>query len=171
MSTAIAARGDLIATPLGPMLALVDHQGALLRLDFLAAPAELPALWQGYAWQRDAAAVAAVAAQLAEYFAGSRRHFELALAPRGTAYQQLAWSHLRQVPYGVTRSYAELAACLPHRTSARAIGRANALNPIAIVVPCHRIIGADGSLTGYAGGLARKRALLELEGACPPPLL
>lgn len=161
-------RGDLIATPLGPMLALVDQQGALLRLDFLPDDQPLPALWQGFAWARDSAAVAVVGVQLREYFAGRRRHFELALAPRGTAYQHLAWRHLRQVPYGTTLSYAELAARLPHRTSARAIGRANALNPLAIVVPCHRIIGADGSLTGYAGGLARKQALLQLEGVPTP---
>ncbi len=174
MIPASTARGELIATPLGQMLALVDQQGALLRLDFLPDDQTVPMCWQGYAWQRDSAAVAAVAAQLGEYFAGRRRHFELPLAPRGTAYQQLAWSHLRQVPYGCTLSYAELGARLPHKTSARAIGRANALNPIAIVVPCHRIIGADGSLTGYAGGLARKQALLALEGVVTPgcqPLL
>ena len=161
-------RGDLIATPLGPMLALVDPQGALLRLDFLADEALLAATWHSYAWQPDAAALAPVRRQLDEYFSGRRQQFDLALAPRGTAYQHLAWGHLRQVPYGVTLSYAQLAARLPQRTSARAIGRANALNPIAIVVPCHRIIGADGELTGYAGGLARKQALLELEGVMTP---
>lgn len=168
MSQMPVALGDLIATPLGTMLALVDQQGALLRLDFLPDEPLYPQPWQGFAWRQDVAALAPVATQLAEYFAGHRRHFDLAVAPQGTAYQHLAWSHLRQVPYGTTLSYAELAARLPHKTSARAIGRANALNPIAIVVPCHRIIGADGSLTGYAGGLARKQALLQLEGVPTP---
>lgn len=168
MISVSAARGDLIDTPLGPMLALVDQQGALLRLDFLPADQALPLPWQGYFWERDSAAVTAVAAQLEEYFSGRRQAFELPLSPRGTAYQHLAWSYLRQVPYGTTLSYLELGARLPHKTSARAIGRANALNPIAIVVPCHRIIGANGSLTGYAGGLARKQALLALEGIAMP---
>lgn len=146
------------------MLALLNEQGALLRLDFLPDD-QAPAPWHGYTWQRDTAAVAPVARQLDEYFAGQRRVFDLPLAPRGTPYQHEAWHHLRQVPYGVTLTYAELGMrLLPHKTSARAIGRANALNPISIIVPCHRIIGADGSLTGYAGGLQRKLALLELEG-------
>ncbi|MWV13388.1 methylated-DNA--[protein]-cysteine S-methyltransferase [Pseudomonas sp. R-28-1W-6] len=159
------ALGDLLDSPLGRMIALVDGRGALLRLDFLPDEQQSPTLWQGFAWQRDAAAVAPIARQLDEYFAGRRRVFDLALVPRGTPYQQEVWGHLRQVPYGVTLTYVELGArLLPHRTSARAIGRANALNPISIIVPCHRIIGADGSLTGYAGGLARKQALLELEG-------
>lgn len=157
--------GDLLDSPLGRMIALVDERGALLRLDFLPDEQQSPTLWQGFAWQRDAAAVVPIARQLGEYFAGRRRLFDLPLAPRGTPYQQEVWEHLRQVPYGLTLTYAELGArLLPHRTSARAIGRANALNPISIIVPCHRIIGADGSLTGYAGGLARKQALLELEG-------
>lgn len=156
--------GDQFDSPLGPMLALLNEQGALLRLDFLPDD-QAPAQWHGYTWQRDTAAVAPVARQLAEYFAGQRRVFDLPLAPRGTPYQHEAWRHLRQVPYGVTLTYAELGMrLLPHKTSARAIGRANALNPISIIVPCHRIIGADGSLTGYAGGLQRKLALLELEG-------
>lgn len=169
MRHAEEVRGDLIATPMGTLLALVDKGGALLRLDFLADAQPAPTTWQGYAWRRDEQALAPVRQQLEEYFAGRRRQFELPLAPCGTAYQQLAWSYLRQVPYGVTLSYAELAARLPQRTSARAIGRANALNPIAIVVPCHRIIGADGTLTGYAGGLPRKQALLELEGVLTGP--
>lgn len=158
------AFGDLIDTPLGSLIALVDEQGALLRLDFPAEDQPLT-IWHGYAWQRDTASVAPVARQIDEYFAGQRRVFDLPLAPRGSTYQHLAWRYLREVPYGVTLTYAQLGErLLPHKTSARAIGRANALNPISIIVPCHRIIGADGSLTGYAGGLARKQALLELEG-------
>lgn len=162
-------RGDLLDSPLGRMIALVDERGALLRLDFLPDEQQSPTLWQGFVWRRDAVVVAPIARQLDEYFAGRRMDFDLALAPRGTPYQQEVWGHLRQVPYGVTLTYAELGArLLPHRTSARAIGRANALNPISIIVPCHRIIGADGSLTGYAGGLARKQALLRLEGVLAP---
>lgn len=164
MSLPMPLRGDLIDTPLGRMIALVDGQGALQRLEFLdEAPGE-PLLWRGAELRRDAAAVATVARQLEEYFAGRRRVFDLALAPLGNAFLHEAWQHLRQVPYGTTLSYGQLALKLQRKTSARAVGRANAVNPIAILVPCHRIVGADGSLTGYAGGLWRKRALLELEG-------
>ncbi|MEO4049185.1 methylated-DNA--[protein]-cysteine S-methyltransferase [Pseudomonas sp. CAU 1711] len=160
-------RGDLIDTPLGPMLALLDERGALQRLEFLDDEVHEPLLWRGCELRRDAAAVAPVARQLEQYFAGRRRVFELALAPLGNAFLQEAWLHLRQVPYGTTLSYGQLALRLARKTSARAVGRANAVNPIAIIVPCHRIIGADGSLTGYAGGLRRKQALLELEGVLP----
>ncbi|BAC91551.1 methylated-DNA--protein-cysteine S-methyltransferase [Gloeobacter violaceus PCC 7421] len=109
-------------------------------------------------------AVAAVASQLQAYFAGERRSFDLALAPVGNAFQQTVWRQLCRIPYGVTITYGELAGRIGNPSAARAVGRANALNPIAIVVPCHRVIGSDGSLTGYAGGLARKAALLALEG-------
>lgn len=157
-------RGDLIDTPLGCMIALVDEQGALQRLEFLDEVPGEPLYWRGVLVQRESAAVAPVARQLQEYFAGRRRVFDLPLAPQGNAFLQEAWQHLRQVPYGTTLSYGQLALKLNRQTSARAVGRANALNPIAIIVPCHRIIGADGKLTGYAGGLPRKQALLELEG-------
>jgi methylated-DNA-[protein]-cysteine S-methyltransferase len=101
------------------------------------------------------------------YFAGHRRAFDLKLAPRGNAFLKEVLRILQEVPYGTTVSYAELAVRLGRPTSARPIGRANAMNPIAIVVPCHRVIGADGSLAGYGGGLNRKAALLALEGAMP----
>jgi methylated-DNA-[protein]-cysteine S-methyltransferase len=102
-------------------------------------------------------------AQLAAYFAGALTEFELPLAPRGDDFHQRVWALLRQIPYGETRSYGQLARALGDRNLAQAVGTANGRNPIAVVVPCHRVIGADGSLVGYAGGLARKRFLLALE--------
>ena len=102
--------------------------------------------------------------QLAEYFAGERREFELPLALRGTPFQQRVWAALRHVPYGQTTGYGIIAGKLGlSRGSARAVGMANGANPVAIVVPCHRVIGASGKLVGYAGGLDRKRTLLALE--------
>jgi methylated-DNA-[protein]-cysteine S-methyltransferase len=101
--------------------------------------------------------------QLDLYFAGKLRTFDLPLAPRGTPFQQRVWAELLQIPYGVTRSYGALAAALNSPNASRAVGLANGRNPIAIIVPCHRVIGADGSLTGYGGGMARKRLLLDLE--------
>jgi methylated-DNA-[protein]-cysteine S-methyltransferase len=98
--------------------------------------------------------------QLDEYFAGTRVRFELSLAAIGTPFQRAVWTALHGLPFGATTSYVALARALGRPTASRAIGSANARNPIAIVVPCHRVIGADGSLTGYAGGLARKRWLL-----------
>lgn len=101
--------------------------------------------------------------QLEEYFAAERSEFSLDLAPEGTPFQHRVWALLQKIPYGRTLSYGQLADELGDRLAIRAIGTANARNPIGIVVPCHRVIGADGSLTGYAGGLARKQFLLELE--------
>ena len=101
--------------------------------------------------------------QLAEYFAGKRREFDLALDPRGTGFQQAVWKAISGVPYGETISYGELARRAGFPDGARAAGAATGRNPIGIIVPCHRIVGSDGSLTGYAGGLAKKRALLALE--------
>jgi methylated-DNA-[protein]-cysteine S-methyltransferase len=105
--------------------------------------------------------------ELAEYFAGKRKCFEVALAPEGTAFQRAVWKAISKVGFGKTISYGELARRAGHPGSARAAGAATGRNPIGIIVPCHRIMGADGSLTGYAGGLARKRALLALEGVRP----
>lgn len=101
--------------------------------------------------------------QLDAYFTGSRRQFTLSLDLRGTDFQRRVWQLLCQIPYGETRSYGEIARSLGSPGASRAVGRANGTNPVAIVVPCHRVIGADGSLTGYGGGLARKQALLDLE--------
>ena len=108
------------------------------------------------------------AAQLAEYFAGRRKAFDLPLAPAGTPFQQAVWRALADIPFGETRTYAGLARALGRPRAARAVGAANGRNPLPIVLPCHRVIGSDGGLTGYAGGLAVKRRLLELEGALAP---
>jgi methylated-DNA-[protein]-cysteine S-methyltransferase len=107
----------------------------------------------------------AAARQLGEYFAGERRDFDLPLAPAGTPFQLGVWEQLRLIPYGTTVSYGELAHRLGSPSASRAVGLANGRNPIAIVVPCHRVIGADGSLTGFGGGMAAKRTLLDLESA------
>jgi len=104
------------------------------------------------------------AVQLGEYFAGERRSFELPLAPSGSAFRQRVWAALLEIPYGATASYGDIARRLDLPPGAsRAVGLANGANPISIVIPCHRVIGADGSLTGYGGGLDRKRLLLDLE--------
>lgn len=117
-------------------------------------------------WQRGASTLTDSAArQLQEYFAGGRRAFDLPLAPPGTEFQHRVWDALCRIPYGETRSYREQAEALGNLKAIRAVARANGANPIAVVVPCHRVIGSDGSLTGYAGGLDRKARLLTLEGA------
>jgi methylated-DNA-[protein]-cysteine S-methyltransferase len=106
-----------------------------------------------------------VRAQLSEYFAGERRDFDVSLALEGTPFQRRVWSALREIPYGETTTYGELAHRLNKPAASRAVGLANGRNPIAVIVPCHRVIGSDGGLTGYGGGLERKRVLLELEAA------
>lgn len=142
----------LLPSPIGPLY--VEAEGdALTRLytDGYRHPA-----------RRDDGRFAALALQLDEYFAGARTTFDLPLAQYGTPFELRVWEALRAIPYGETRAYGELARDLG--SSARAVGRANGRNQISIIVPCHRVIGADGALTGYAGGLTAKRALLELEG-------
>ena len=116
-------------------------------------------------WRRDAAPFAAAREQLDEYFAGERIEFDLALGSAGTAFQQRVWRALTEIPYGETASYGQIARAIGSPTASRAVGMANGRNPISIVVPCHRVIGAGGKLTGYAGGVERKRYLLELEGS------
>jgi methylated-DNA-[protein]-cysteine S-methyltransferase len=107
----------------------------------------------------------AAATQLDAYLQGSRRSFDLPLAPHGTAFQREVWEALQRIPYGTTATYTQLAVAVGRPAAVRAVGQANGRNPIAVVVPCHRVVGADGSLTGYAGGTARKAALLALERA------
>ncbi|KEA62898.1 Methylated-DNA--protein-cysteine methyltransferase [Marinobacterium lacunae] len=107
----------------------------------------------------------AAAHQLSEYFAGTRREFDLPLAPIGSPFQQSVWEALCEIPFGETRSYGDLAHTLGRPRAARAVGMANNRNPIAIIIPCHRVLGADGKLVGYAGGLIIKQTLLRLEGA------
>ncbi len=102
--------------------------------------------------------------QLRDYFAGSRREFHLPLDPQGTPFQQRVWQYLTTIPFGETRSYAQVAEAIGSPAAVRAVGAANGANPIPIVVPCHRVIGASGKLTGYGGGLPLKQRLLELEG-------
>lgn len=114
-------------------------------------------------WVRDEAAFTEVRKQLTAYFEGRLRHFDLPLAPAGTPWQLRVWQALTTIPYGETASYGELAQELGRPTASRAVGMANGRNPISVIVPCHRVIGANGSLTGYAGGLERKEFLLALE--------
>jgi O-6-methylguanine DNA methyltransferase len=116
----------------------------------------------------DPALLAPVRTQLEAYFRGELRGFDLPLAPHGTPFQLQVWAELRKIPYGQTISYGELARRLGNPLLTRAVGTANGANPISIIVPCHRVIGADGSLTGYAGGLQLKRALLDLERGSGP---
>ncbi len=118
----------------------------------------------------DCAPIAKARGQLLEYFAGQRQHFELALHPRGTPFQLRVWEELRRIRHGVMISYAELARRIDRPLPMRAVGAANGRNPLPIVVPCHRIIGSDGSLVGFSGGLPIKTFLLTLEGALPPDL-
>lgn len=115
--------------------------------------------------ERDPGPFRAAAEQLAGYFAGELRDFDLPLAPAGTPFQRTVWAALREVPYGETVSYGELARAIGRPSAARAVGLANGKNPIGIVIPCHRVVGATGDLTGYGGGLDRKRHLLALERA------
>ena len=153
-------------SPLGT-LRLVARDGALVGVYFVGQKYDARA---GADWREAPgdALLRAAAQQLDEYFAGRRRRFDLRLAPSGTAFQRDVWRAIAAVPAGSTISYAELARRVGRPTSVRAAGAATGRNPLSIVVPCHRIVGAGGALTGYAGGLERKRALLALERAAPP---
>ena len=145
------------ASPIGP-ITLRAEDGALTALTFGA----------GSDSGSDDAVLAAACAQLDEYFAGTRTEFDLPLRLTGSPWEERVWAQLRTIPYGVTVTYGELAARLGAPTAARAVGSANGRNPISIVVPCHRVVGSKGALTGYAWGVERKAALLDLErGALP----
>lgn len=124
---------------------------------------ERPALLDLPGWVEDDAPFAAARDQLTAYFAGERQAFDLPLNPMGTPFQRQVWEALRAIPYGETRSYREIAEQLGRPTASRAVGAANGRNPISVIVPCHRVVGSSGVLTGYAWGLERKRALLDLE--------
>jgi methylated-DNA-[protein]-cysteine S-methyltransferase len=119
-------------------------------------------------WIEDAGALPDVVAQLAAYFAGERTGFDVTLGPAGTSFQQRVWDALSEIPYGETRSYGEIARRIGQPGAARAVGLASGRNPILVLVPCHRVIGVNGAITGYAGGLQAKRALLDLEQARRP---
>jgi methylated-DNA-[protein]-cysteine S-methyltransferase len=153
-----------IDTPVGPLV-LAASAGGLHAIEFQ--PSRYPVARDGTWREGDHPILRQAATELGEYFAGRRRTFDLALAPRGTAFQQAVWRTLATIPYGETISYTELAARVGRPSAARAVGAANGRNPLPIVLPCHRVIGASGSLTGFGGGLPTKRFLLELEGALP----
>lgn len=150
-------------SPLGQIL-LTATRTALTGLHFVGEK-YYPGI--AYHWQRDTAVTAINSAitQLNEYFSGKRKSFDLPLAPEGTEFQCQVWNALTKLRFGETATYAQLAQRIGNPKALRAVGAANGRNPISIIVPCHRVIGADGSLTGYAGGLARKEALLRLESA------
>jgi methylated-DNA-[protein]-cysteine S-methyltransferase len=150
-----------IDSPVGPLLLAADTRG-LTRIHFQGGPRPLQPPGE---WRHDATAFAPAIEQLAEYFHGERRTFSLPMAPAGTTFQLSVWRALCAIPYGETVSYGLLARQLGLTNGARAVGLANGANPLPIIVPCHRVIGADGSLTGFGGGLPVKRALLSLEGA------
>lgn len=149
----------ILDSPIGP-LTLVNTAGVLSAV-YMDAHARMPAAetfgprsWTGFEEATE---------QLGQYFARQRTTFSLPLAPVGTGFQHRVWKLLMQIPYGQTRSYGQLADELGDRLVIRAVGAANGRNPISVIVPCHRVVGADGSLTGYAGGLERKKFLLSLE--------
>jgi methylated-DNA-[protein]-cysteine S-methyltransferase len=156
-----------VASPVGPLTIAGDGETVsnLRMTDQTYAPPDQ------LEWREDPLAFPEVVAQLEAYFAGERTAFDVPLDLRGTDFQQLVWRALLEIPYGETRTYGELARAVGRPNAARAVGLANGHNPVGIIVPCHRVIGADGSLTGYGGGLERKRALLALEQARRAPHL
>lgn len=153
-------------TSLGDFSVAVDATGAVVATAF-GGRAALRRRCPRRHLAEDRTRTAAARTQLRAYLAGRRRTFDLRLAPAGTAFQCSVWAALRKIPYAETRSYGELARQLG--SSPRAVGRANATNPICLIVPCHRVIGADGTMTGYAFGEKIKRQLLALEGALAAP--
>jgi methylated-DNA-[protein]-cysteine S-methyltransferase len=154
-------RYTLIASPLGDLLAQRDDLG----ITGLYLPTGKNAATPSTDWARDDDAFDDLRAQLAQYFAGALREFSLPLNARGSAFQKRVWAALAEIPYGETASYGQTAQAIGTPTASRAVGLANGQNPISIVVPCHRVIGANGSLTGYGGGLEAKRWLLSHEAA------
>ena len=159
---------DVIETELGPLFVGGSAAG-VHRIDFLRGSRDERHFVECLAREsseepvRDAAAAATAAGQLREYFAGERQRFELPLAPVGTPFRQRVWRLLLEIPHGETAAYGEIASRLGTPDAARAVGAAVGSNPLAVVIPCHRVVGANGALTGYAGGLDRKRWLLNHE--------
>lgn len=152
-----------LASPLGKLLLAGDEEGLRhLAFDRGRYPVEPARDWE---WDEGYALFSRTDRELRSYFAGSLRSFSLPLAPVGTPFQLRVWNALLRVPHGKTLSYTELARRAGRPKAVRAAGAANARNPISILIPCHRIVGRDGSLTGYGGGLDAKRTLLELEGS------
>jgi methylated-DNA-[protein]-cysteine S-methyltransferase len=163
--TATATRYATMPSPVGTLLLAGDGESltGLYLTNHRHGPGDVPA-----DWARDDDSFREATSQLDEYFAGERTAFELPLAPTGTPFQLRVWEALRDIPYGTTESYGALAARIGRPGAARAVGLANGRNPISIVVPCHRVIGSSGDLTGYGGGLDRKRVLLDLEAGVRP---
>jgi methylated-DNA-[protein]-cysteine S-methyltransferase len=155
---------DIVPSPIGELL-LTGTSHTLTGLYMLPNHRRGPSIAPG--WRRDAAAFAEATRQLDAYFAGELTEFDLPLAAHGSEFQLQVWAALRTIPYGQTASYGEIARAVGQPDSARAVGAANGRNPISIIVPCHRVIGASGALTGYGGGLERKRRLLALESGAP----
>lgn len=154
-----------LETPIGDMGAAFDGEGYLVRLEFLLeGRAEI---WADPASRREDQAFGFLRTQMEAYFRGSLRTFNVPHKAAGTDFQRRVWAELEGIPFGKAISYQELAKRLGDPKCIRAAGRANGANPISILIPCHRVIGSDGSLVGYGGGLPRKQALLELEGAIP----
>jgi AraC family transcriptional regulator of adaptative response/methylated-DNA-[protein]-cysteine methyltransferase len=160
-----------IATPLGPMLAVASRRGiCFLEFRDRGARAKIRALGARRGLEVETGAsphLDRLGRELDAYFAGRLRRFRVPLDLAGTAFQKSVWARLTRVPYGVTRSYAQIAAAIGQPAAFRAVGHANGRNPVSIVVPCHRLVGAEGALRGYGGGLWRKRRLLELERRAP----
>lgn len=150
-----------VDSPIGELLLLGDGDGGALRSLIMQDGPHPMAIDPG--WRRDDAAFATARAQLGEYFAGERTAFSLALDLHGTEFQRCVWEALRTIPYGQTTSYGQLADRIGRPRASRAVGLANGRNPIAVIVPCHRVIGSNGTLTGFGGGMERKRRLLDLE--------
>jgi methylated-DNA-[protein]-cysteine S-methyltransferase len=162
----LVIRAGRIPTPLGVAVAVVDAEGALLRFHLPEAEARWYPEWgESPAW--DEAAVAHVTAQVDEYFAKERSIFDLELAATGTAFQQAVWAELCRIPYGETISYGEMARRVGSPDAQRAVGMANNANPIGLIVPCHRVVGANGKLVGFASGIEMKAALLRFESPAP----
>jgi methylated-DNA-[protein]-cysteine S-methyltransferase len=152
----------LVDSPIGRLLLSTD--GEALTGIYMDPPDEPSPEMKGWIPDAGAGVLPETARQLAEYFGGSRREFDLPMRLAGTEFQRRVWKHLTDIRYGETQSYGELARRVGNANASRAVGLANGRNPIPILVPCHRVIGADGSLTGYGGGLERKRWLLAHEG-------
>jgi methylated-DNA-[protein]-cysteine S-methyltransferase len=150
-----------LATPIGRLLLAGSGEG-LLRIEFESGKTNRGPRPE---WRRDDDCLGGAVEQLRDYFAGRRRDFDLRLDPRGTEFQLRTWRALRDIPYGATATYADIARAIGKPKAVRAVGAANGRNPLPIVVPCHRVIGSDGSLTGFGGGTDVKRKLLQLEGA------
>jgi methylated-DNA-[protein]-cysteine S-methyltransferase len=153
---------DTFSTPMGEFSVAVDEAGAVVATTFGSA-AGLGRRLDEYELVRNAQRTARARREITEFFRGSRRRFTLALAPSGTPFQKRAWSILERIPFGETRTYGQIAEELGGSRLARAVGRASAANPVCLLVPCHRVVGAGGALTGFAYGTELKRRLLQHE--------